>query len=44
MDLALNNLQRLLCHKPKQTKPNETKFLHRVRKDSDYMHSMNYNY
>ena len=22
MDLALNNLQRLICHKTKQTKPN----------------------
>ena len=21
MDLTLNNLQRLICHKPKQTKP-----------------------
>ena len=25
MDLALNNLQRLICHKTKQTKPNQTK-------------------
>ena len=27
MDLALNNLQRLICHKtkPNQTKPNQTK-------------------
>ena len=25
MDLALNNLQRLICHKIKQTKPNQTK-------------------
>ena len=25
MDLALNNLQRLICHKPQQTKPNQTK-------------------
>ena len=24
MDLALNNLQRLICHKTKQTKPNQT--------------------
>ena len=24
MDLALNNLQRLICHKPQQTKPNQT--------------------
>ena len=23
MDLALNNLQRLMCHKPNQTKPNQ---------------------
>ena len=23
MDLALNNLQRLICHKTKQTKPNK---------------------
>ena len=23
MDLALNNLQRLICHKTKQTKPNQ---------------------
>ena len=23
MDLALNNLQRLICHKTQQTKPNE---------------------
>ena len=23
MDLALNNLQRLICHKTKQTKPKE---------------------
>ena len=26
MDLALNNQQRLICHKTKQTKPNQTKF------------------
>ena len=25
MDLALNNLQRLICHKTPQTKPNQTK-------------------
>ena len=25
MDLALNNLQRLICHKTKQTKPNHQK-------------------
>ena len=25
MDLALNNLQRLICHKTQQTKPNQTK-------------------
>ena len=25
MDLALNNLQRLICHKIQQTKPNSTK-------------------
>ena len=25
MDLALNNLQRLICHKIQQTKPNQTK-------------------
>ena len=25
MDLALNNLQRLICHKTHQTKPNQTK-------------------
>ena len=25
MDLALNNLQRLICHKPQETKPNQTK-------------------
>ena len=24
MDLALNDLQRLICHKTKQTKPNQT--------------------
>ena len=24
MDLALNNLQRLICHKTNQTKPNKT--------------------
>ena len=24
MDLALNNLQRLICHRTKQTKPNQT--------------------
>ena len=24
MDLALNNLQRLICHKTKTTKPNQT--------------------
>ena len=27
MDLALNNLQRLICHKTKQTKPNRTEFV-----------------
>ena len=26
MDLALNNLQRLIYHKTQQTKPNQTKF------------------
>ena len=26
MDLALNNLQRLICHKTQQTKPNQTLF------------------
>ena len=26
MDLALNNLQRLICHKPNQTKPNHKDF------------------
>ena len=25
MDLALNNLQKLICHKTHQTKPNQTK-------------------
>ena len=25
MDLALNNLQRLICHKTQQTKTNQTK-------------------
>ena len=25
MDLALNNQQRLICHKTQQTKPNQTK-------------------
>ena len=24
MDLALNNLQRLICHKTQQAKPNQT--------------------
>ena len=24
MDLTLNNLQRLICHKTQQTKPNQT--------------------
>ena len=27
MDLALNNLQRLICHKTQQTKPNQTKLI-----------------
>ena len=27
MDLALNNLQRLICHKTKQTKPNQLFFV-----------------
>ena len=27
MDLALNNLQRLICHKKQQTKPNESLYL-----------------
>ena len=32
MDLALNNLQRLICHKTQQTKPNQTyDFLVQVR-------------
>ena len=26
MDLALNNLQRLICHKTQQTKLNQTKY------------------
>ena len=26
MDLALNNLQRLICHKTQQTKPNKYSF------------------
>ena len=25
MDLVLNNLQRLICHKTQQTKPNQTR-------------------
>ena len=25
MDLALNNRQKLICHKTQQTKPNQTK-------------------
>ena len=28
MDLALNNLQRLICHKTQQTKPNPTETTH----------------
>ena len=31
MDLALNNLQRLMCHKTQQTKPN-----HQVNQNSSY--------
>ena len=27
MDLALNNLQRLICHKTQQTKPNQIRIL-----------------
>ena len=27
MDLALNNLQRLICHKTHQTKPNQIKII-----------------
>ena len=27
MDLALNSLQRLICHKTKQTKPNQTNYI-----------------
>ena len=30
MDLALNNLQRLICHKTKQTKPNQKRVIGRV--------------
>ena len=26
MDLALNNLEMLICHKTQQTKPNQTNF------------------
>ena len=32
MDLALNNLQRLICHKTHQTKPNQT-----LNNDNRYM-------
>ena len=28
MDLALNNLQRLICHKTQQTKPNHILYTH----------------
>ena len=28
MDLTLNNLQRLICHKTQQTKPNQPKCMH----------------
>ena len=31
MDLALNNLQRLICRKTQQTKPNQTKFIHNLK-------------
>ena len=38
MDLALNNLQRLICHKTQQTKPNQTKpevlSIYLIREDS----------
>ena len=27
MDLALDNLQKLICHKTQQTKPNQTKMI-----------------
>ena len=35
MDLALNNLQRLICHKTKQTKPNHSGLLKNDDEDDD---------
>ena len=32
MDLALNNLQMLICHKTQQTKPNQTKLFLQKKK------------
>ena len=32
MDLALNKLQRLICHKTQQTKPNQNAMLNKSRK------------
>ena len=31
MDMALNNLQRLICHTTQQTKPNQTKEIARYQ-------------
>ena len=39
MDLALNNLQRLICHKTQQTKPNHKKSLtHISQKYHSHLH------
>ena len=35
MDLALNNLQRLICYKTKQTKPNTYRGKKRKKKKED---------
>ena len=36
MDLALNNLQRLICHKTQQTKPKQSKEPHLDKSKEQY--------
>ena len=33
MDLALDNLQTLICHKPNQTKPNDIYLIYMLKED-----------
>ena len=40
MDLALNNIQRLICRKTQQTKPNQTKKTSKLLNQAIYLMSI----